>query len=98
MHWALAATVLAMIATGIALGVNIWHGVAFPVHVASVFVLAAGIFVTAIVGDPGALSRAGVSSPGSSETIAAGSAGHRDACSAAAAIRRRSACSTRARS
>ena len=57
-HWALAATVLAMIATGIALGVNIWHGVAFPVHVASVFVLATGIFVTAIVGDPGALSRA----------------------------------------
>ena len=39
-HWALAATVLAMIATGIALGVNVWHGVAFPVHVASVFVLA----------------------------------------------------------
>jgi formate dehydrogenase subunit gamma len=58
-HWALAATVLAMIATGIALGVNMWHGVAFPVHVASVFVLAGGIFVTAIVGDPAALSRAG---------------------------------------
>lgn len=58
-HWALAATVLAMIATGIALGVNLWHGVAFPVHVASVFVLVAGIFVIAIVGDPAALSGAG---------------------------------------
>jgi formate dehydrogenase subunit gamma len=58
-HWALAATVLAMIATGIALGVNLWHGVAFPVHVASVFVLAVGVVVTAIVGDPAALSRAG---------------------------------------
>jgi formate dehydrogenase subunit gamma len=58
-HWALAATVLAMIATGIALGVNVWHRVAFPVHVASVFVLAGGIVVTAIVGDPGALRRAG---------------------------------------
>jgi formate dehydrogenase subunit gamma len=58
-HWALAATVLAMIATGIALGVNVWHGVVFPVHVASVFVLACGIGVTAIVGDPAALQRAG---------------------------------------
>jgi len=58
-HWTFAAAVLAMIATGIALGVNMWHGVAFPVHVASVFVLAAGIFVIAIVGDPAALSRAG---------------------------------------
>jgi formate dehydrogenase subunit gamma len=58
-HWALAAAVLAMIATGIALGVNIWHGVAFPVHVASVFALAVGVFVIAIVGDPAALSRAG---------------------------------------
>jgi formate dehydrogenase subunit gamma len=58
-HWTLAATVLAMIATGIALGVNVWHGVAFPIHVASVFVLAGGIFVIAILGDPGALGRAG---------------------------------------
>ena len=58
-HWALAATVLAMIATGIALGVNVWHGVAFPIHVGSVFVLVAGLYVIAIVGDPGALRQAG---------------------------------------
>jgi formate dehydrogenase subunit gamma len=58
-HWALAATVLAMIATGIALGVNVWHGVAFPIHVGSVLVLAAGVYVIAIVGDPAALRRAG---------------------------------------
>jgi formate dehydrogenase subunit gamma len=58
-HWTLAATVLAMIATGVALGVNVGHGVAFPVHVGSVLVLAVGIVVTTIVGDPGALRRAG---------------------------------------
>ena len=94
-HWALAAAVLAMIATGIALGVNVWHGVAFPIHVGSVFVLVAGVYVIAIVGDPAALRRAGGQlSRIEPATIAAGSAGRRGASSAAAAIRRRSAGST----
>ncbi len=58
-HWTLALSVLAMIATGIALGVDIWHAVAFPVHVGSVFVLAGGLALAAVVGDRPALRRAG---------------------------------------
>jgi formate dehydrogenase subunit gamma len=57
-HWTLALSVLAMIATGIALGVNIWHAAAFPVHVGSVFVLAGGLVVAALAGDRPALRRA----------------------------------------
>jgi formate dehydrogenase subunit gamma len=50
-HWTLALTVLAMILTGIALGANVWHAAAFPVHVGSVFVLAAGLVLVALAGD-----------------------------------------------
>jgi formate dehydrogenase subunit gamma len=57
-HWTLALSVLAMIATGIALGVNIWHAAVFPVHVGSVFVLAGGLFLAALAGDRPALRRA----------------------------------------
>jgi formate dehydrogenase subunit gamma len=56
-HWTLAAAVLAMIATGIALGANVWHAAAFPVHVGSLFVLAAGLVTAAAVGDRPALGR-----------------------------------------
>jgi formate dehydrogenase subunit gamma len=56
-HWTLAATVLAMILTGIALGANVWHADVFPVHVGSVFVLAAGLVLAAAGGDRRALRR-----------------------------------------
>jgi formate dehydrogenase subunit gamma len=56
-HWTLALTVLAMIATGIALGANVWHAEAFPVHVGSVFVLAGGVVLAALAGDRGAILR-----------------------------------------
>jgi formate dehydrogenase subunit gamma len=54
-HWVVAASVLAMIATGLALGVNILHDAVFPVHVGSVFALAAGLVVVAAAGNRRAL-------------------------------------------
>ena len=54
-HWTLAASVLAMIATGLALGANVWHAAAFPIHVGSVFILVAGLVLAAGVGDRVAL-------------------------------------------
>lgn len=56
-HWTLALTVLAMIVTGIALGVNIGHAAVFPVHVGSVFVLAGGLVAATLAGDRGAILR-----------------------------------------
>ena len=56
-HWTLALTVIAMILTGIALGVNVGHAAAFPVHVGSVFVLAAGLVLVALTGDRRAVVR-----------------------------------------
>jgi formate dehydrogenase subunit gamma len=56
-HWTLALTVIAMIATGIALGANVWHAEVFPVHVGSVFVLAGGLVLFAVAGDRGAIRR-----------------------------------------
>lgn len=56
-HWTLAVTVLAMIVSGIALGVNIWHAAVFPVHVGSVFVLAGGLVLIALTGDRRAIAR-----------------------------------------
>jgi formate dehydrogenase subunit gamma len=50
-----AASVLAMIATGLALGVNILHDAVFPVHVGSVFALAAGLVAVAAAGNRRAL-------------------------------------------
>jgi len=54
-HWTLAASVLAMILTGLALGVNVWHGVAFPLHIGSLFLLAGGVALAALAGDRKAL-------------------------------------------
>jgi formate dehydrogenase subunit gamma len=54
-HWVVAISVLAMIATGLALGVNVGHDAVFPVHVGSVFVLAAGLVVVAVAGNRRAL-------------------------------------------
>ena len=54
-HWVVALSVLAMIATGLALGVNIAHDAVFPVHVGSVFALAAGLAVVMAAGDRRAL-------------------------------------------
>src|SRR5438132_608711 len=56
-HWTLALTVLAMILTGIALGLNLWHAAVFPVHVGSVFVLAGGLVLVALAGDRAAILR-----------------------------------------
>ena len=50
-HWVLAAAVLAMIATGLALAANVAHSAAFPVHVGSLFVLTAGLAAIAATGD-----------------------------------------------
>jgi formate dehydrogenase subunit gamma len=57
-HWTLAVSVILMILTGIALGVNIGHALVFPVHVGSVFLLAGGVVVAAVAGDRPALRRA----------------------------------------
>jgi formate dehydrogenase subunit gamma len=57
-HWTLAVSVLLMILTGIALGADVWHAAAFPVHVGSVFLLAGGVLLAALVGDRPALRRA----------------------------------------
>jgi formate dehydrogenase subunit gamma len=54
-HWLLALSVLSMIATGLALGINIAHSAVFPVHVGSVFVLAGGLVAVAAAGDRRAL-------------------------------------------
>jgi formate dehydrogenase subunit gamma len=54
-HWVVAVSVLAMIATGLALGADIAHDVVFPVHVGSVFVLAAGLVAVAVAGNRRAL-------------------------------------------
>jgi formate dehydrogenase subunit gamma len=56
-HWVLALSVLTMIATGLALGVNVAHDTVFPVHVGSVFALAAGLVVVAAAGNRRALRR-----------------------------------------
>jgi formate dehydrogenase subunit gamma len=50
-HWVIALSVLAMIATGLALGLNVAHDAVFPVHVGTVFVLAAGLAVLGAAGD-----------------------------------------------
>jgi len=55
-HWVLALSVLTMIATGLALGINIFHSAVFPVHVGSVFVLAAGLVLIAATGNRRALA------------------------------------------
>jgi len=57
-HWALAVSVILMILSGIALGVNVWHRAVFPVHVGSVFLLAGGVLLAALAGDRPALRRA----------------------------------------
>jgi formate dehydrogenase subunit gamma len=54
-HWLLALSVLSMIATGLALGINIAHSAVFPVHVGSVFALAGGLVAVAAAGDRRAL-------------------------------------------
>ena len=56
-HWTLAVSVLAMILSGIALGVDVWHAAVFPVHVGSVFLLAGGLLLAALAGDRPALRR-----------------------------------------
>ena len=55
-HWVIALCVLTMIATGLALGINVFHSVVFPVHVGSVFVLAAGLVVVGAAGNRRALA------------------------------------------
>jgi len=57
-HWALAVSVILMILSGIALGVNVWHAAVLPVHVGSVFLLAGGVLLAALAGDRPALRRA----------------------------------------
>jgi formate dehydrogenase subunit gamma len=54
-HWVVALSVLAMIATGLALGVNVAHDAVFRVHVGSVFALAAGLAAVAAAGNRRAL-------------------------------------------
>jgi len=46
-HWVVAVSVLASIATGLALGVNVAHDAVFRVHVGSAFALAAGLVLVA---------------------------------------------------
>jgi formate dehydrogenase subunit gamma len=54
-HWIVALSVLAMIATGLALGMDVAHDSVFPVHVGSVFALAAGLVLVAAAGNRRAL-------------------------------------------
>jgi formate dehydrogenase subunit gamma len=54
-HWVVALSVLAMIATGLALGLDVAHDAVFPVHVGSVFALATGLVLVAAAGNPRAL-------------------------------------------
>lgn len=54
-HWVVALSVLAMIATGLALGLDVAHDAVFPVHVGSVFALAAGLVLVVAAGDRRAL-------------------------------------------
>lgn len=55
-HWVLALSVLTMIATGLALGADVFHSLVFPVHVGSVFVLAAGLVLIVVAGNRRALA------------------------------------------
>ncbi|HEX3318657.1 MAG TPA: cytochrome b/b6 domain-containing protein [Solirubrobacteraceae bacterium] len=50
-HWVLALSVLTMIATGLALGMDVGHDVVFPVHVGGVFVLAGGLVAIVAAGN-----------------------------------------------
>jgi formate dehydrogenase subunit gamma len=54
-HWVVALSVLAMIATGLALGLDVAHDAVFPVHVGSVFALATGLALVAAAGNRRAL-------------------------------------------
>ncbi|HEY2788622.1 MAG TPA: cytochrome b/b6 domain-containing protein [Gaiellales bacterium] len=57
-HWTLAVSVILMILSGVALGVDVWHAAAFAAHVGSVFLLAGGLLLAALAGDRRALRRA----------------------------------------
>jgi cytochrome b subunit of formate dehydrogenase len=62
-HWVVALSVLAMIATGLALGIGIAHDAVFPVHVGSVFGLAAGLVVVAAAAAGAILRPSAASTP-----------------------------------
>lgn len=51
LHWVVAATVLPMILSGLALGIDIWHPEVFVIHIGSLFALAAGVLVVLAVGN-----------------------------------------------
>src|SRR4029077_18174148 len=59
LHWVVAATVLAMTLSGLALGIDIWQPAAFVIHIGSLFALAAGILVVAGLGNRPELGRLG---------------------------------------
>ena len=59
LHWVVAATVLPMILSGLALGIDIYHPEAFVIHIGSLFALAAGVALVVLTGNRPELARLG---------------------------------------
>jgi len=57
LHWVIAATVIPMILSGLALGINIWHHQVFVIHIGSLFALVAAVLVVVVFGNRPELGR-----------------------------------------
>ena len=57
LHWVIAATVIPMILSGIALGIDIWHHQVFVIHIGSLFALVAAVLVVVVFGNRPELGR-----------------------------------------
>ncbi len=57
LHWVIAATVIPMILSGLALGINIWHHQVFVIHIGSLFALVAAVLLVVAFGNRPELGR-----------------------------------------
>ena len=57
LHWVIAATVIPMILSGVALGIDIWHHQVFVIHIGSLFALVAAVLVVVVFGNRPELGR-----------------------------------------
>ena len=51
LHWVVAATVIPMILSGLALGIDIWHHPVFVIHIGSLFALVAAVLAVVVLGN-----------------------------------------------
>jgi formate dehydrogenase gamma subunit len=57
LHWVIAVTVIPMILSGLALGINIWHPEVFVIHIGSLFALLAAVLLVVVLGNRQELGR-----------------------------------------